>query len=261
MTAFAQLLDQRSVGKVRLRMTTAGVLVLREEGSAKLRVPRGSREAILINTSGRLAGGDSLEIDVAVGPNAELTVTSQAAERAYRTLGPPARISTTLKVEAGGTLAWLPQDMIMFDGSALARNYSVNLAVGAEFFAIEAVVLGRTEMCETVQTMDLNDTWRISREGRLLHAENFLVSGVPPSSSATLHHARAFATVMVMAENAGKYLQVLRGIIGEHGGASTWNGKLIARLYASDGFSLRKMLVQACLALRGPAGLPKMWTF
>jgi hypothetical protein len=46
MTAIARLLEQRSVGHVHLRMERDGVAVLREAGSAKCRIARGTAEAI-----------------------------------------------------------------------------------------------------------------------------------------------------------------------------------------------------------------------
>ena len=101
MTATARLLEQRSVGHVHLRMERDGIAVMREAGSAKCRMPRGTTEAILINTSGGLAGGDSVQIKAEVGAGAALTFTSQAAERIYRTLGPAADVRVSLVSAAG----------------------------------------------------------------------------------------------------------------------------------------------------------------
>src|SRR5262249_49130205 len=54
-------------------------------------------EAVLVNTAGGIAGGDRLEIAVTALANASIAVTSQAAEKVYRALDQPARISTRLK--------------------------------------------------------------------------------------------------------------------------------------------------------------------
>ncbi len=75
-----------------------------------MRVPRASHDAILINVSGGLAGGDAIKIVAEAGQGTRLTVTTQAAERLYRTLGPAADVSVSLKAEAGSTLFWLPQN-------------------------------------------------------------------------------------------------------------------------------------------------------
>ncbi len=53
-------------------------------------------------------------------------------------------------------------------------------------------------------------------------------------------------------------------IIGDPGDASAWSvkksGKLLARLYAEDGYQLRKRLVPLVELLNGRAGLPKLWS-
>ena len=43
-------------------------------------------------------------------------------------------------------------------------------------------------------------------------------------------------------------------------GASAWNGKLVARLRAVDGFGLRKTLIPVLEALAGGLSLPRVWS-
>jgi urease accessory protein len=47
--------------------------------------------------------------------------------------------------------------------------------------------------------------------------------------------------------------------MGDSGGVSAWNGKLLARLAAKSGAALRQTLIPALAILRGGAGLPKFW--
>ena len=75
-----------------------------------------------------MTGGDAFDIDVSVGENARLVVTSTAAEKIYRSLGPPATVNVRLSVAAGGALAWLPQETILFDSAVLHRRIEVDLA-------------------------------------------------------------------------------------------------------------------------------------
>jgi urease accessory protein len=51
-------------------------------------------EAVLINTAGGIAGGDRLEYGITALANASIAVTSQAAEKVYRALDEPSRITT-----------------------------------------------------------------------------------------------------------------------------------------------------------------------
>jgi urease accessory protein len=261
MTSTAALLRQRSTGAVKLVMNAGGIATLREAGASKVRLPRGSTEAILINTSGGLAGGDTISITAATGAGASLTLTSQAAERVYRSLGPPAEIDVTLQAAAGSHLFWLPQETILFDGAGLTRRYDVTLDDGAEFLALEAILFGRIEMGETIQQVSVRDRWRIRRRNALLHADDFVIDGPLPQTAATLRNAGAMATLIIMSERAEFLVDRLRAALEGDCAVSAWNGKLIARIVAGDGFQLRKTVIKGFLALQGFVSLPKVWTF
>jgi urease accessory protein len=261
MTAVAQLLRQRSIGAIELRIGRGGVEVLREAGSAKCRMPRGTSEAIMINTSGGLAGGDVVEITATVGPDCALTLTSQAAERVYRTLGPAAEATITLTAEAGSTLLWMPQESIFFEGSALERSLDVNLAEGTTFLAVEPLLFGRREMGEYVKHVSVLDRWTVRRAGKMCHSDVFRLGPDWPMSKATFGENHATATVLLVSEKAESLIENVRAVLGPNDGASAWNGKLVARLLAKDGFHLRKSLIQVFAACVGRERLPKTWTF
>jgi len=260
MTAAEAIRHQRSEGSVVLRVGSRGLVRMREVGSAKVRLPFGGSEAILINTSGGLAGGDRLSLDIGVEGKARLAVTTQAAERAYRSLGAAAEIDVKLSAAAGSTLFWLPQEMILFDGASLSRTIDVDLAADASFLAVESVVMGRKAMGETVARATLRDRWRIRRGGGLVFADDLVFDGAPPRTVATLGAVRAFATIVAVDREPERLLDSLRRVIGASGGASAWNGKLVARLAAEDGFELRKALIPALTVLAGGGPLPKVWS-
>jgi urease accessory protein len=260
MGTVAQLLEQRSRGEVKLRFGQLGVRDLREAGSCKLRLPKGSGQAILINTSGGLAGGDEVSVGVAV-ESGSLTVTSQAAERVYRSLGPPAHLDYSFDVADGATLHWLPQETIMFEGAALSRRMSVQLHGGAEFIAFESVVFGREAMGERLQAVRLTDHWDVFRDGKLIHAERLALGPQLPRSAATLGRAGACATLLMISPRVDTLAAVVAEVVGENDVVSCWNGKLVARFIAPNGFSLRKALVQAVSAATGGGDLPKSWSY
>jgi urease accessory protein len=261
MTATARLLKQRSVGHVKLRMEAGGIAVLREAGSSKCRIPPHSREAILINTSGGLAGGDSVFIEAAAGANAELVLTTQAAERVYRSLGPAADVKVRLQAAPGATLMWMPNETIVFERGALTRLLDVELAEDATFLAVEPLVFGRHAMGEVVQSVSVHDRWAVRRSGQLLHAENFRLGPEWPDSKATFGNACAMATVLLVSPQAESLVDAVRTVLGPDDGASAWNGKLVARLLAIDGFEMRKVLLQVLSVVMGSDKLPKTWTF
>ncbi len=241
-------------------MERDGPAILREEGAAKCRLPRGSREAILINTSGGLAGGDRAEIRGEAGEGAHLTLTSQAAERVYRTLAPPASVSVRLSAAAGASLYWLPQETILFEGGSLTRTIDVDLAADATFLAVEPMVFGRRAMGEQVTHLHLRDRWSIRRGSTLIHAEALALGPDLPATPATLDGVHAMATVLLVSDAAEGLLDRVRGLLGPRDGASAWNGKLIARCVAEDSLALRKTLVPLLSACVGPFVMPKVWS-
>jgi urease accessory protein len=259
MTALDLFHRQRSQGRVDLAVGARGLKRLREEGAAKVRLPPGSNEAILINTSGGLAGGDQFAVSVTAGRDAVLSLTTQAAERCYRTLGPPALVHAQCMAEDGSRLFWLPQELIIYDGASLERRLEADVAASSRFLAVETLVFGRQASGETVRSAVIKESWRIRREGRLVFAEEFGFDGALPKSLATFDGAAALATVVLVAEDAEEQLEATRQLLNEAGGASAWNGKLVARLLAPDGFGLRKTLVPLLRRLAGPQGLPRIW--
>lgn len=261
MTALAKLLDQRCQGQVQLSFGVGGVDVLRESGSAKVRVPRGGHEAILINTSGGLAGGDRVSLALEAHKGAQLCVTTQAAERVYRTLGPPADVRVALKANEGATLYWLPQETIFFEDSALSRQIDIELEQGSSFLGVESMVFGRQEMGEIVSRVAVKDRWRVQHSGSLFHVEAFKMGPAWPQSTATFAEHRAAATLLMIAPQIEERLDRVRNLIAVCDGASAWNGKLVARLLATDGYELRKKLVSLMHALIGVGQLPRCWTF
>lgn len=241
-----------------------------QEGAAKIRMPARDGEpleAILINTAGGLTGGDRLAWEAVVAEGASLALTTQACEKVYRSHEGSAQVRCSLEVGAGARLAWLPQETIVFDRSAFRRVVDVDLAATAQALLVEATVFGRRAMGESVRSAQFHDRWRVRRQGKLVHAEEFRIG--PDIASALARPivaggATAVATVLLVAESAARHLEPARTIVGDAGGVSCWEvggtGKLLARLVAADGYALRSRLIPLVELLNGQAGLPKTWS-
>src|SRR4029453_8729577 len=118
---------------------------VREDGSLRVRCPgpaSGELEAVIVNTAGGVAGGDRFTLAVTAEPRARLVVTTAAAEKVYRTLAPEAAIDVKLNVAAAASLAWLPQETILFDRARLKRTIDIDLAEDARLVLAEAIVFG-----------------------------------------------------------------------------------------------------------------------
>jgi len=264
---------QRARGTVRIAVAAAGggsarLVESYQSGAARVRYPRpragAPLEAVLVNTAGGLTGGDRLDHAVTVGAGARAVVTTQAAERIYRRADGIARIDTRLTVAAGASLAWLPQETILFDRSALTRTLAADIDPAARLIAVEALVLGRAAMGETAERIQLADSWRIRRGGRLVFADGARLDGDAAdvmAGGATGRGAVALATVVLVAPDAGACLDRARAALADgrgEGGASAWNGILVGRLLAPSGQVLRADLVRLIEALAG-APMPRVW--
>ena len=257
----------RSAGRIALTVAAeAGVTRRRqvyEDGPLRIRFPNGAPpglEAMIVNTAGGIAGGDRHELDIGVMDGAALTVTTAAAEKIYRALGPDAEIAVKLAAGAGACLSWLPQETILFDRARLKRSIEVDLAPGATLLMAEAVIFGRSAMGETVETGALADRWRVRRDGQLVFAETVRLDGAIARmlrEPAVARGGIAIATVLaVPADQAMADCVRAQTFCGEVG-VSAWNGLAVARLCAKDGEDLRRDLVAVIAALGG--ALPRLW--
>jgi len=257
---------QRARGVGEVRVTARGLERLYQDGCAKARFPRtpGSAgpEAVLINTSGGLTGGDRLDWRVETGAGARLTVSTQACEKVYRARDGVAETAVSLAAEAGARLEWLPQETILFDGGALSRRIEADVPADAELLVLEAVILGRAAMGETVRRGTLRDRWRIRRGGKLAFADELRLAGEVRAIAARaplLAGAAAFASLLLISPDAETRLAAVRDALGPQGGASAFDGMLFARVAAPDGMSLRRALLPALAALRGGEPAPRVW--
>jgi urease accessory protein len=234
-----------------------------EEGSLRIRFP-GARarglEGVIVNTAGGIAGGDQFDIAVAAEEGARLTITTAAAEKVYRTLGPAAAVDLRLTVHAGGTLCWLPQETILFDRARLRRTIEVDVAHGGSLVLAEAVVFGRTAMGEAVEQGGLFDRWRVRCDGRLRFAETVRLDG--PVAAALQHPAVAAGGVAVatvlMVPGDDAMLDAVRAVnVRSEVAASAWNGLLVVRIVAKEAAWLRHDLAAVLTAACVP--LPRLW--
>jgi len=260
----------RAVGRVAFAVKAADRRTRRarvhEHGSLRVRFPNGDGkqlDAVLVNTAGGIAGGDRFGVDVAVGEGARLSVTTTAAEKIYRSLGPEAALDVTLDVAAGGTLHWLPQETILFDDVALRRTIEVDLAADATLLLAEAVVFGRSAMGETVTNGHFFDRWRVRRGGRLIFAEAARLDGAIArhlADTAVAAGGVAIATVLLTpgTDASVAAVRALADSFAGEVGISAFNGMVVARLCARDGATLRHDLSAVLSTLAGGA-LPRLW--
>ena len=257
------------VGRVtaQLHGGTTRLRELYQEGSAKIRLPRPASDAlevVLINTAGGLTGGDRFDWTVEVGAGAAISVTTPASERVYKSAGGAARVTNKLVLGPEAHIDWLPQETILFEQSRLNRRLDAELAEGATLTALEAVLLGREAMGEAARSALLDDNWRISRAGRLVHAEanKLSASDLERDALSLLSGNNAFATLVHIADNAEQRLDAIRALIpGEAKAAASAVGeRLVVRILAPSGLALRRLVTPLLVELSAGRTLPRLWS-
>ncbi|SHI38006.1 urease accessory protein UreD [Wenxinia saemankumensis] len=261
----------RAAGAVRLDVRGEGarsrVARFRAEGAMRALFParpdEAALEAILVNTAGGLTSGDRLFVTAGAGPGAALTLTTQAAERAYRAPDGPARVRTALSAAAGSRLDWLPQELILYDGARLDRRLEIDLAPGARLLAVEPVILGRAAMGEVLRGFALSDRVTVRRGGAPLWIDATDLTAAALDRPAALAGLRAYAALIYVAPDAEAQLAPIRDGLPEAGpaigGASLIAADtLVLRLLAEDGFALRRALLPVLDRLTRDT-LPRSW--
>lgn len=262
---------QRSQGRAAIsfkRRGPASVLDrLHQQGCAKIRLPKvynlGCPEAVLLNTAGGLTGGDRFDVAARWGEGTAATLTTQAAERVYRSSGGTARVNNKLSVESGATAHWLPQETIVFDGAAIERHFDVDLDQDARLVAVESWMIGRHAMGEVVHDASIRDHWRIRRQGRLIFADTLRLNGDIQAlldRPAIAASKACFATLLIVAPNANEVRDRLR----ETTPCSAISDVVVARLFALDASDLRRRLGAVITSLSDTLGaasmrVPRVW--
>ncbi|MCO4846422.1 MAG: urease accessory protein UreD [Yoonia sp.] len=255
----------RVVVSAKLRGASSVIDDLYQSGCSRVLFPRGgpALHGVLINTSGGVTGGDKIVVSAKVGEGSALTLTSQAAERAYRAQpNETGSIATDIMVAQNAVLHWLPQELILFDGSRLERTLDIQLAPTAKALLVEPVVFGRTAMGETLSDIHFSDRISITRGGLPVYLDGVTFMGdvsAQMAQAATGNTASAMASVIFVAPDAALHIAAIRTLLPLTGGATLLaDDLLVVRLVAQDSFVLRQSLFPILERLSG-GSLPATW--
>ena len=212
--------------------------------------------AVLLTTSGGLTGGDDVRIRVSIADGAAM-VTTQAAEKIYRSLGPDVTIEVELDIGSGARLEYYPQETIVFDGARLHRRTEASVASGGHLAAAEMLVFGRQASGEHLTHGRVLDGWRVRFDGRLAWVDRLALDGDIAETLAdpfTLDGAGAIATALHVGGDVARLIPMARELAD--GAVTIVNGILIARIFGPSPHEVRDRLVRYLSGMRGASGLP-----
>lgn len=239
---------------------------LRQEGCLKCVLPtvfRNDAEAVLVNTSGGVTGGDKIDVRATLEDCTHLSITTQAAERIYRTLdGSTGEVRNHVTVGDQAQLAWLPQETILFDRARLKRNLTIDLAETSRLLLCETLVFGRAAMGEQVHELHLEDRICVTRNGAPLYRDGIRLNGDAAAQlarPAVGAGAGAVATVVCVSPDAQAVLGAVRDLLPPTAGASLLHEDvLVLRALAADSLALRRFMIPVLELLSGQS-LPGVW--
>lgn len=222
---------------------------------------------IIVHPPGGIAGGDRLNISARVEADAWAQITSPGAAKWYRAAG-PAYQQLDLKVAAGATLEWLPQETIVYSAAQAELTTSIELEGDARLFYWDVVALGRAASGERFDLGHFQAHLDIRRDGRLLWHERQRITGGDGllDSPIGLDGHPVFATLLVSGEIDAELLERCRSLgHAVRGDLTQLPGLLVARCLASEALLARAWLIDLWRLLR-PALLgreavsPRIWS-
>ena len=222
---------------------------------------------IIVHPPGGIAGGDRLDIAATVGANAWAQLTSPGAAKWYRAKG-SAYQRLELKVGAGATLEWLPQETIVYCGAQAELSTRIELEGDARLCYWDMVALGRPASGERFNTGHFQAHLDIHRDGQLLWHERQRIRGDDGllDSPIGLAGQPVFATLLISGEIDADLLERCRMIPSlVRGDLSQLPGLLVARCLASEALHARAWLIDLWRLLRpvllGRAAVPpRIWS-
>ena len=144
----------------------------------------GTCHVYILHPPGGVVGGDHLNIYVDVNSNAHALITTPAAGKFYRSVGPVAKQEQNIKVASKGVMEWFPSENIIFSGARAQIQTKVELAHDSHFIGWEISCLGRPASDEIFSQGELDQRFEVWRDGIPLRIERISLKGGDPTLNA-----------------------------------------------------------------------------
>ena len=225
----------------------------------------------ILHPPGGLVAGDELVQTVKVEAGAATLVTTPAAGKLYFNKTGESQIQKVeLSVGTQGSLEWLPQETILYEGSKAELRTTVSLAEGARYIGWDIFCLGRQASGESFDQGQLLQTVNISRSDNPLFLERFRLG--PGDSRAGnllgLSGQRVFGTLLATLEDGSSipawHEQLVAMGFGKEVALTCRNGIFIVRYLGSSSARARTVFLRVwrwCRpAVNGRAACrPRIW--
>ena len=137
-----------------------------------------------INSTAGLFSGDCIESTIAIGPGAQMLLTSPSASRAHRMPSGRAAVLQSIHVANDGWLEMLPSIFIPHAGSNYFQETSVLLDPGARFLSFETFTPGRVASGESWKFTRYENRFKLACDSRPVARETYSLTPDCPSVKA-----------------------------------------------------------------------------
>ncbi|MBV8878955.1 MAG: urease accessory protein UreD [Planctomycetaceae bacterium] len=226
-----------------LGLDGAGRCALRENYSTQLHrvlhiVPGGVPEegvVYVLNPTGGVLQGDRLEAEIRVEAGAHAIVTTPSSTKIHRMDGALAESRTTLRVETGAVLEYVPEPVIPFKGSRFVEDLSIDVAAGGKLLAWEILAPGRQAKGEVFEYDQLALRLRLSEAGTVVLRERSDLR--PREGSLTMGGATHYGVLLVLGGDPERLVEILRSAVdGCQAGVSRLPGTgVLLKMLAAEG--------------------------
>lgn len=219
--------------------------------------------AIVVHPPAGIVGGDQLSFRISAAPKSAVLLTTPGAGKWYRSAGPWA--SQKLSFEVGGSLEWLPQETIVYDGALADIACEVNLGADATYIGWEILCLGRAGSGERFGKGRVELLNAISRNGKPVWRERGVIdpSGRLMHSAAGLNGKSVCATLLAAAPDISPSVVAACRVV-EQVAVTLLPGLLIARHLGNSSEAAKQRFVELWRILRPAvhgraAQPPRIW--
>ena len=201
-----------------------------------------------INSTAGLFSGDCIESTIAIGPGAQMLLTSPSASRAHRMPSGRAAVLQSIRVANDAWLEMLPSIFIPHAGSNYFQETSVLLDHGARFLSFETFTPGRVAAGETWKFTRFESRFHLACDSRPIARETYSLTPDCPSVQALRDQFPAACHATCYAAGADFSDELLAAISALHQpvcwiGCTRLDAPAIAiRAVAADNIRLTKAL-------------------
>lgn len=223
----------------------------------------------ILHPPGGVVGGDQLNIKLDIHTQAQVLCTTPGSGKFYLSAGSRAMLDQHLRVKAGASLEWLPQENILFAGARLHARTRIELEDDAVFIGWDVTCLGRPSSHERFEHGAFDSRLELYHNQKLLLVENQRILDPQALDAAAGLRGQPVQATLLAFPCDESHLESARSQLAIQGASSLMgvtliDGLLVMRALGSNSEQLKKQMTSVWQVLRPmllgrPAVLPRIW--